>query len=116
MEDRTITLVAKQPLTYAGRNFEAGDVFSAQPIDAAVLTYRRKAKFAPRDAPMTPDGTDCPGAEGHPGVQGEPGIARGCPAGERGELGEGDIGGPEPEPEAPRRRRRYRTRQMKAEA
>lgn len=55
MEERTITLVAKQPLTYAGRNFEAGDVFSAKPIDAAVMTYRRKAKFADKDAPLTPE-------------------------------------------------------------
>ena len=93
MEERTITLVAKQPLTYAGREFQAGDVFSAAPIDAAVMTYRRKAKFADVGAKPTPNGLICPDAKGELGEPGPPDLD------------------PEPEP----RRRRYRTRQLKAE-
>ena len=50
-----ITLVAKQPLTYAGRDFRAGDVFAAEPVYAAILTYQRKAKFAEAFTPLTPE-------------------------------------------------------------
>jgi hypothetical protein len=50
-----ITLVAREPLTYAGRDFQAGDVFEAIPIDAATLTYKRRAKFAEPGTELTPD-------------------------------------------------------------
>lgn len=55
MAVKMIALVAKQPLSYAGRDLRAGDVFEAKPIDAAVLTYKRRAGFAPKDATPTPE-------------------------------------------------------------
>ena len=45
---RVIALVARRPLTYGGRAVKAGDVFETTPIDAAILTYRRHAAFAPK--------------------------------------------------------------------
>lgn len=53
--ERTIKLIAKQSLTYAGRDFHVGDVFLTEPIEAARLTYQRKAQFAPKDAEPTPE-------------------------------------------------------------
>jgi hypothetical protein len=51
---RLITLVARCPLTYHGRSVGAGDVFETTPIDAAVLTYQRKAGFAPKGVTASP--------------------------------------------------------------
>jgi hypothetical protein len=45
---RMIALVATRPLVYGTRALGAGERFDASPIDAAVLTYRRHAAFAPR--------------------------------------------------------------------
>jgi hypothetical protein len=49
---RQIALVARQDLTYGARTVAAGEPFEATPLDAAVLTYRRQASFAPRAAAM----------------------------------------------------------------
>lgn len=54
---RTVTLLAQRPLDYAGRVVGAGEPFEATPIDAAVLTYRGQAVFAPpgvRSRPPAP--------------------------------------------------------------
>ena len=40
-----ISLIANKDLTYAGHNLTAGDYFEATPIEAAALTYQRKARF-----------------------------------------------------------------------
>lgn len=42
-EDQRVTLVAAKDLTYNSRMFMAGDTFEAAPLDAAALTYQRKA-------------------------------------------------------------------------
>jgi hypothetical protein len=55
-----ISLVAKEELTYAGRTFQAGDVFEATPIEAAALTYKRRASFAKKDATPTPEPEPAP--------------------------------------------------------
>lgn len=49
-----IALVARESLSYAGREFQAGDVFEATPIEAAALTYKRRAMFAGKGAELTP--------------------------------------------------------------
>ena len=49
---RMISLTARQTLTYGGRPVGAGERFDATPIDAAVLTYQRRADFTPR-GPLT---------------------------------------------------------------
>ena len=51
---KMIPLVANVPLSYAGRDFQAGDVFEATPAEAAALTYRQRARFADKDAELTP--------------------------------------------------------------
>lgn len=48
-----IALVATRPLVYGDLSLGAGERFDATPIDAAVLTYRRHAAFAPR-GPIAP--------------------------------------------------------------
>jgi hypothetical protein len=50
-----IPLKAQEDLTYAGRDFKAGDVFEAAPVEAAALTYKRRAIFADKDEPLTPE-------------------------------------------------------------
>jgi hypothetical protein len=45
---RMIALIATESLVYGNRPVGAGERFDATPIDAAVLTYRRRAAFAPR--------------------------------------------------------------------
>lgn len=44
---RMIALIATRQLIYGTRALGAGERFDATPIDAAVLTYRRHAAFAP---------------------------------------------------------------------
>lgn len=88
---RLISLIAREALTYSGRSVGAGEVFEAAPIDAAILTYHRKAGFAKKgNAPATP----AP-------------LSVTAPA------------EPEPDPETTepplRRRRRYRRKDMRAE-
>lgn len=56
---RTIMLIARGALTYAGRVIADGERFEAAAIDAAVLHYRRQAVFAPRVRPPAP----VPGAD-----------------------------------------------------
>lgn len=82
-----VALIALQPLTYQGRSIAAGEVFAVTPIEAAALTYQRKARFAPR---------------------GTTAIVR------TRELVPEPI--PEPEPEPPRRRRTYGRRDLTAES
>jgi len=55
-----IPLVANVPLSYAGRDFQAGDVFEATPAEAAALTYRQRARFADKDAELTPEPEQAP--------------------------------------------------------
>lgn len=50
---RMIALIATESLVYGNRPVGAGERFDATPIDAAVLTYRRRAAFAPR-GPVAP--------------------------------------------------------------
>lgn len=42
---KRIIVTALQPLHYEGRSHVPGSVFEATPVDAASLTYRRKAKL-----------------------------------------------------------------------
>lgn len=53
-----VALVALRPLTYQGRAIAVGERFVAKAVDAAVLTYRKDADFAPR----TPAQTATPGS------------------------------------------------------
>lgn len=41
-----ISLIATKDLTCAGLDYLAGDHFEASPVQAAALTYQRKARFA----------------------------------------------------------------------
>ena len=105
--ERQIPLVAKTNLSYAGREFKAGDVFLAKPIDAAVFTYRRRAKFAPSDAEPTPEPETF-----RPAKREEIELT------EDGERMFGGVVTPAEEtqqPESGSRRRRYRRRDLKAE-
>lgn len=51
---RRIALIARRALEYGGRALGAGDVFDATPIDAAILTYRHHAAFAPTGVTASP--------------------------------------------------------------
>lgn len=42
-----IPLVAKKPQDYKGRALRTGDRFTAAPLEAASLVYKRLADFAP---------------------------------------------------------------------
>jgi len=50
---RTVMLTARRAFVLRGRSVQAGEVFEALPVDAAVLTYRRHADFAPAGATST---------------------------------------------------------------
>lgn len=98
---RMIALIARHSLTYDHRALGAGERFEATPIDAAILTYRRDATFAPRGVPTVSPA---------PVVPPDPEPAIVCePAADEAES-EPD---PEPEPEKPKRR--YRRRDLQAE-
>lgn len=42
----TFPMIATQPFKLQGRAFACGDRCDAEPLEAAMLTYRRKARFA----------------------------------------------------------------------
>jgi hypothetical protein len=46
----TVRLVAKKPLTHAGRAVQPGDTFLASPVEAAAYTHNKQAEFAPSAA------------------------------------------------------------------
>lgn len=98
----TIALIALRALNYGGRSLGVGDQFEARPIDAAILTYRHHADFAPRASrPSTPSPHPAP----LPIVITEPD--------EQEPISEPDEPAPEDPPKP--RRRTYRRRDMKAE-
>jgi hypothetical protein len=111
-----IALVARQDLPYRGREVKMGESFDAAPIDAAILTYHRKAVFAPSRtpppdspilAPEPPNYHDCSTMVA--GLM----HCRGCVD----QTCEHESPEP-PEPtedEKPKRRRTYRRRDMVAE-
>lgn len=68
---RMIGLVARQALTYRNRTVGAGERFEAAPIDAAVLTYRRQAVFAPRGAQPAPPAPVSQPTPGSPATEAE---------------------------------------------
>lgn len=84
-----ISLIATTDFSYEGRSLSAGDHFETSPIQAAALTYQRKARFArKRDKVKVEESADSL----------DVGI---------------DAFGSEAEP--PRRKRQYRRRDMKAD-
>src|SRR5690606_35253767 len=86
---RHIPVIAIAPFQYEGRALQAGELVEVRPIEAAMLTYRRKAKFAN-------------------GRRSEPAVVVSEPEPAAIPAVMGDV----IEDEAPRRRRRYRRREL----
>lgn len=101
---RMIALIATESLVYGNRPVGAGERFDATPIDAAVLTYRRRAAFAPR-GPVAPPPAPRPAPE--------PSAVR--PVRHIEARVEDAEGSPETPGEKPARRR-YRRRDLEPEA
>lgn len=102
---RLIPLIAREPMTYAGAPIGAGERFDATPIDAAVLTYRHRAAFAPRGSAAAPPAT--PSSEVHAELAGEDSEV---PAGLRPEPAGDET------PKKARKKRIYQRRDLEPEA
>ncbi len=116
-----IPLVARSELTHDGEIVACGEVFEADPLEAAVLRYKRQVDFAPRGVrlvrsmrtplatiPPEHEATGClVGAANPPEATGLPGVHP-C----RSEMAEDE---PNTATKKPKPRRRYQRRDLEPE-
>jgi len=107
---RMIALIANESLIYGNRSVGAGERFDATPIDAAVLTYRRRAAFAPRGMVAPPPSAPRPEPTPEPARPDRRSVRRVLEA-----AAETAEDSSEPSDEKPTRRR-YRRRDLEPEA